>query len=54
MILKEKKGRSEGKYECTRCGLERVMKINRIEIKEKSFEERHPRPSEELKIPLLD
>ena len=39
MVLKERIGRSNGDYECRICGLTKRMKLERIEIKEKVFEE---------------
>ena len=39
MVLKEKKGRSLGEYECRTCGLVKDMKLEKIEIKENNFEE---------------
>lgn len=39
MMLKERKGRDQGNYECRMCGLTKKMKLERIEIKEKIFEE---------------
>ena len=53
MTLKEKKGRTLGLYECRTCGMEKSMKVNKIEIKERIFQE--PEASlvpERLKIPL--
>ncbi|MEM5792993.1 MAG: hypothetical protein QXY45_01365 [Candidatus Aenigmatarchaeota archaeon] len=51
MLLKEKKGGNEGKYECLRCGLVKTTKIKKIELRETSFEERLPE-IEELKVPI--
>ena len=39
MTLKEKKGRSNGDYECRTCGFVRDMRISKIELKETIFEE---------------
>ncbi len=53
MLLKKREGRSDGDYECRTCGLTKKMKLERIEIREKIFEE----PitgliSKELELPL--
>ena len=39
MVLKKRDGRSNGVYGCRTCGLIRNMKVERIELREKVFEE---------------
>jgi DNA-directed RNA polymerase subunit M/transcription elongation factor TFIIS len=54
MVLKEKSGAGKGVYECRTCGLEKAMKVNKIEIKEQVIEE--PKSNfiiERLNLPTL-
>ena len=39
MVLKEKKTRILGEYECRTCGVIKDMKVEKIEIKENNFED---------------
>jgi len=48
MVLKEKKGRSVGEYECRTCGLIKEMKLEKIEIKENNFQEETIKISQQL------
>ena len=54
MVLKEKSGRTTGVYGCRTCGLEKDMRVEKVEIREMVFEEPTDRLiPDDFKFPLV-